>query len=124
MPLNLMQKILSRASGIAIPKPGQVLIVEVDAVMISEALGPPFFEKQFQALGARLFDPDKIVVIIDHYSPAATLKQAEHNRITQDWARRNGVKHFYMHCGPNPQIMAEKGFFQPGTVVVGKDSHT
>ncbi len=124
MPLNLIQKILSRASGIAIPKPGQVLIVEVDAVMISEALGPPFFEKQFQALGARLFDPDKIVVIIDHYSPAATLKQAEHNRITQDWARRNGVKHFYMHCGPNPQIMAEKGFFQPGTVVVGNDSHT
>ena len=29
-----------------------------------------------------------------------------------------------MHCGPNPQVMAEEGFFQPGTVVVGNDSHT
>jgi 3-isopropylmalate/(R)-2-methylmalate dehydratase large subunit len=124
MPLNLIQMIIGRASGEKEPLPGQVHVVSVDAVMISEALGPPFFTEQFEALDARLFDPDKVVVIIDHYSPAATIHQAEHNRITQQWVRRTGARHFFMHCGPNPQVMAEQGFFQPGTIVVGNDSHT
>jgi len=124
MALTLVQKILRQAAEKLIPKPGDILVARVSAVMISEGLGPKFFNNEFQALGAHLFDPEKIVVIIDHYSPAATIKQAEFNRYTQDWAHRHGVKHFYMHCGPNPQVMAEEGFFQPGTIVVGNDSHT
>jgi 3-isopropylmalate/(R)-2-methylmalate dehydratase large subunit len=124
MPLTLVQKILRRTTKNPHPRPGDISIANVSAVMISEALGPKFFDDEFRALGGKLFDPDKVVVIIDHYSPAATIKQAEFNRYTQDWATRNGVKHFYMNCGPNPQVMAEEGFFQPGTIVVGNDSHT
>lgn len=71
-----------------------------------------------------MWDSDKVVVVVDHYSPAATIKQAEFSRFTQDWAYRYGIKHLYMHCGPNAQVMAEQGFCQPGTVVVGNDSHT
>jgi 3-isopropylmalate/(R)-2-methylmalate dehydratase large subunit len=92
--------------------------------MISEALGPKFFDAEYIKLGGRLFDKDKVVVVVDHYSPAATIEQAEFNRYTEDWAIRNGVEHFCRDCGPNPQVMAEGGFFQPGTVVVGNDSHT
>lgn len=124
MTLTLVQKILSRATGNPLPKPGDRLVVKVDVVMISEALGPKFIDVDFQTLGGHLFDADKVVVIIDHYSPAGTIKQAEMNRFTQDWANRHGIRYFYMHCGPNPQVMAEEGFFQPGTVVVGNDSHT
>ena len=124
MGLTMVQKILRQSAGVAIPHPGDILVSEVSAVMISEGLGPKFFDKEFQALGGKLFDPEKIVLVIDHYSPAATIQQAEFNRYTQDWAYRHGVKHIYMHCGPNPQVMAEEGFFQPGTVVVGNDSHT
>jgi 3-isopropylmalate/(R)-2-methylmalate dehydratase large subunit len=124
MGLTLVQKILHRFSGTEPPKPGDLLVAEVSAVMISEALGPKFFDAQFMKLGGRLFDNEKVVVVVDHYSPAATIEQAEFNRYTEDWAIRNGVKHFCRDCGPNPQVMAEGGFFQPGTVVVGNDSHT
>jgi 3-isopropylmalate/(R)-2-methylmalate dehydratase large subunit len=124
MGLTIVQQILSRATGNPMPRPGDILIATVDVVMISEALGPKFFDHEIQALGDHVFDPEKVVVIVDHYSPAATINQAEFNRFTQDWADRHGISHFYMHCGPNPQVMAEQGFYQPGTVVVGNDSHT
>lgn len=124
MGLTIVQKILGRFSGTASPRVGDLVVAEVSAVMISEALGPKFFDPEYVRLGGRLFDRDKVVVVIDHYSPAASIEQAEFNRYTEDWAVRNKVKHFYRDCGPNPQVMAEGGFFQPGTIVVGNDSHT
>jgi homoaconitase/3-isopropylmalate dehydratase large subunit len=63
MGLNLVEKILSNASGIKNPVPGDVVIADLSAVMISEALGPIFFHDEFETLGGRLFDPDKVVVI-------------------------------------------------------------
>ena len=124
MGLTLIQKILSKATGKKSPQPGEILIARVDIVMVSEAVGPKFFNDDFKTLGGHLFDPERVIVIIDHYSPPATIQQAEFNRFTQEWAHQLGVKHIYLHCGPNPQVMAEEGFYQPGTIVVGNDSHT
>lgn len=124
MCLTMAQKILKTATGNPSPKPGDILMAKVSAVMISEAVGPVFFDSDFQALGGKFFDPEKIVGIIDHYSPAATIAQADLNRFTRDWFHKHGIKHLYSDCGPNPQVMAEEGFFQPGTLVVGCDSHT
>lgn len=124
MGLTMVQKILRDNLEGKIPIPGDILTLQTAAVMISEAVGPIFFDKDFQALGGSFFDTDKIVGILDHYSPAGTIKQAEINRFTLDWFYRNGVKHLFLDCGPNPQVMAERGFYQPGTIVVGNDSHT
>ncbi len=124
MGLTMAQKILKASTGDKLVAPGDILIAEVSAVMISEALGPNFFDKDFQALGGEVFDPEKIIGVIDHYSPAATIAQADLNRFTREWFHRHGIRNIYADCGPNPQVMAEKGFFQPGTLVVGNDSHT
>lgn len=70
MGLTLAQKILRTATNTSQPTPGDILTAEVSAVMISEALGPKFFYREFEALGDMFFDPDKIVGVIDHYSPA------------------------------------------------------
>lgn len=121
---TIAQKILQKATGEKNPKVNDVLIANVSAVMISEALGPMFFSDEFDALGKKLFDPDRVVFVIDHYSPSATIKQADLNRFTIDWFRKHGGKKMFVNCGPNPQVMAEKGFFFPGTLVVGNDSHT
>jgi 3-isopropylmalate/(R)-2-methylmalate dehydratase large subunit len=124
MGFTMVQKILQKVTGNPLPMPGDILVGKVSAVMISEALGPIFFDDDFKALGGNFFNPDKIVCIIDHYSPAATIKQADLNRLTLNWFNNHGCKNLYADCGPNPQVMAEEGFFQPGTLVVGNDSHT
>lgn len=82
MGLTLSQKIISAATNITQPDPGDILTADVSVVMISEALGPKFFKHDFQALGDKFFDTDKIVGIIDHYSPASTIAQADLNRFT------------------------------------------
>ena len=124
MGMTLVQKILQPFTGGSRPEPGDFLIARTSAVMITEGLGPTYFEEEFRLLGNRVFDGDRIVVVIDHYSPAATIKQAEVNRYTREWAAAQGIERLYANCGPNPQIMSEEGFFQPGTVVAGNDSHT
>jgi 3-isopropylmalate/(R)-2-methylmalate dehydratase large subunit len=124
MGLTLSQKIISAATNITRPEPGDILTADISVVMISEALGPVFLQHDFKALGDKFFDADKIVGVIDHYSPASTIAQADLNRFTVNWFREHGAKHLFFDCGPNPQVMAETGFFQPGTLVVGNDSHT
>jgi 3-isopropylmalate/(R)-2-methylmalate dehydratase large subunit len=121
---TIAQKILKSASGDPHVAPGDILIAEVSALMISEALGPKFFKADFDRLGGSVFDSEKIVGVIDHYSPAATIAQADLNRFARQWFSQTGIRHLYENCGPNPQVMAEKGFFQPGSLVVGNDSHT
>lgn len=121
---TITQKILQRASEEGNARVDNVVIARASAVMISEALGPKFFSDRFAALGKPVFDPDRVVCVIDHYSPSATIWQADLNRFTIDWFRKHGGKNLFVNCGPNPQVMAEKGFFLPGTLVVGNDSHT
>jgi 3-isopropylmalate/(R)-2-methylmalate dehydratase large subunit len=121
---TIAQKILQKASGDKKVTVNDVLIANVATVMISEALGPHFFANEFHALGKKLFDADRIVCVIDHYSPSATIWQADINRVTIDWFRAQGGKRMFVNCGPNPQVMAEQGYFLPGTLVVGNDSHT
>ncbi|MGO9712008.1 MAG: aconitase family protein, partial [Polyangiaceae bacterium] len=71
-----------------------------------------------------LWDKDKVVIISDHYTPAATAKQAGIVKFTRDWAREHGIANYYELEGPCHQVMVERGHVLPGQVVLGTDSHT
>ncbi|HNS25808.1 MAG TPA: 3-isopropylmalate dehydratase large subunit, partial [Methanobacteriaceae archaeon] len=61
----------------------------------------------------------------DHNVPANNAGSAEFQRITREFAREQGIKNIYTHGeGICHQILPEKGYIKPGTVVVGADSHT
>lgn len=65
-----------------------------------------------------------MVIVSDHYTPPASIKQAEIVKFTRDWAKEHGIENYYEFKGPCHQILAENGHVIPGTVVVGTDSHT
>jgi 3-isopropylmalate/(R)-2-methylmalate dehydratase large subunit len=75
-------------------------------------------------LGDKIWDKEKVVVISDHYSPAATISQAEILKFTRDWARQYGISRYFEGQGPCHQVLAEQGYDLPGTLMVGTDSHT
>jgi 3-isopropylmalate/(R)-2-methylmalate dehydratase large subunit len=124
MGMTLAEKILARSSNSTSVRPGDIVWAKVQTAMMDDILGPRIeIAEKFKKLNVPIWDRQKVVVIIDHYSPAANVKQAEIIKFTRDWAIANQVR-YYEGEGPCHQLLAEKGYNVPGTVVVGTDSHT
>ncbi|WP_270421603.1 3-isopropylmalate dehydratase large subunit [Acidaminococcus massiliensis] len=125
MGLTLSEKILSKASGVGNVKAGDIVWVHVDRAMMDDILGPRVeIADNLKKLGVPIWNPNKVVVISDHYTPPANIKQANIVKFTREWASKNGIKNYFEFEGPCHQVMMDKRFALPGTVVVGTDSHT
>lgn len=124
---TMSEKIIARAARLPEAEvcSGRIVWVNIDKAMMDDILGPRVeIAERMQEIKDQVWDPDKVVIISDHYTPPASVKQAEIVKFTRDWAADHGVENYYEFVGPCHQIMAEKGHVLPGTVVLGTDSHT
>ncbi|MFZ5762156.1 MAG: 3-isopropylmalate dehydratase large subunit [Thermodesulfobacteriota bacterium] len=101
-------------------------ILDLDVVMCHE-ITTPIAVTDLEARGMdRVFDPDKIKVVIDHVTPSKDSKTATQAKILRDWARRHKIRDFF-DVGRNGvchALFPEKGFIRPGYTVIMGDSHT
>ena len=121
---TLAQKIFD-AHEVDRPAAG-VRVLSLDRVFCHE-ITTPIAVNDLAATGRdRVFDRDKIKVVIDHVSPAKDSKTAEQGKTLRDWVRRHGIKDFFdIGCnGVCHAIFPEKGFVRPGFTVIMGDSHT
>ncbi|MDA8135479.1 MAG: 3-isopropylmalate dehydratase large subunit [Desulfobacteraceae bacterium] len=105
---------------------GDVDVLRLDRVFCHEITTPTAIEDLVARGKDRVFDPDKIKVVIDHVSPAKDSKTALQGKILRDWARRHGIRDFF-DIGRNGvchALFPEKGFVRPGFTIIMGDSHT
>jgi 3-isopropylmalate/(R)-2-methylmalate dehydratase large subunit len=105
---------------------GDMHIIRLDAVFCHEITSPMAINDLIQRGKDKVFDPDKIKVVIDHVSPAKDSKTALQGKILRDWARRHQITDFF-DIGRNGvchALFPEKGFVRPGFTVTMGDSHT
>lgn len=122
---TISEKILANASGNSNISAGDICWVKVDKAMMDDILGPRVeIADNLKKQGLPVWDPDKVVIVSDHYTPPANIKQANIVKYTRDWAKANQVQNYYEFAGPCHQVMVDKGHVRPGTVIVGTDSHT
>ncbi|MEM1538833.1 MAG: homoaconitase large subunit [Candidatus Bathyarchaeia archaeon] len=123
--MNITQKILAQASGRKEVAPKEIVEAKVDVVMVNDLTGPLAVEA-FKKIGVpRVWDNKKIVIILDHLAPANSEKAAELHRIMRNFAWEQGIEGFYdVGEGVCHQVMVEKGYVKPGSLIVGADSHT
>ena len=122
---TLAEKILARASGLERVVPGQIVEGSVDLAMMHEQGAQTVLP--FHQMGAeKVWDPDRVVVALDHWVPASTEGAAVLHRILRKFAAEVGLPHFYDvgNHGICHQILAENGWVVPGDLAVGTDSHT
>jgi 3-isopropylmalate/(R)-2-methylmalate dehydratase large subunit len=124
MDMTISEKILARASGKKFVTPGEIIDAEVDAAMSHD--NAALVSKVFGEIGIKnVWNPDKIVIILDHRVPANNIKAAEAHKKIRDFIRKQKIKHFYdAGEGICHQVMIEKGHARPGMLIVGTDSHT
>ncbi|MDR3671202.1 MAG: 3-isopropylmalate dehydratase large subunit [Holophaga sp.] len=122
---TMSEKMLARAAGVAEASAGDILWVSVDKAMMDDVLGPRVeIAEKLKQFQDRVWDPERVVIISDHYTPPANIKQAEIVKFTRDWAQSHGIDHYHEFVGPCHQILAEFGHVLPGTILLGTDSHT
>ena len=132
MGMTLVEKILSRATGQATVKAGDVVEPRVDLAMSHEnaALVINQFQEIYQGTGLepRVWDPDRIVLVFDHRVPAESAKTATNQKKVREFVAQQGIQKFHDIRGDEGgichQILPENGYILPGQVVVGTDSHT
>ncbi|GAB4347278.1 MAG: 3-isopropylmalate dehydratase large subunit [Oricola sp.] len=123
MKTTLAQKIIARAAGRECVTPGEIVTARVDLVMIHDSGGPRRVEPILKELGVGLFDPQKVVLISDHFVPGETEEGARILELTRQWAKKRGVS-FHDGEGICHVVLPERGHLRPGMFVVGGDSHS
>ncbi len=124
--MNIIEKILARASNKEKVAPGEIVKAKIDVAMIHDLTGPLTIES-FQKIGAdKVWDSQRIIIILDHIVPASSVKSAELHRTMRNFAEQQRINNFYDvgQGGVCHQVMPEKGYVKPGEVIVGADSHT
>ena len=132
MGMTVAEKILARASGRPSVTAGDVVEPRVDLAMSHEnaALVMNQFREVFEGtgLGATVWDPEKIAIVLDHRVPAESAKTATNQKRIREFVAAQGITKFHDvradQGGICHQILAENGYVLPGYVVVGTDSHT
>ena len=120
---TVIEKIIRNNVGKTV-KPGDIVTVNVDRVMIHDIF-IPFVAEKFEEMGfTKLWDPDKAVLIYDHLVPASQLDDTRHFHAGDAFARKYGMKNVHRSDGICHQLMTEAGYVKPGNIVFGTDSHT
>lgn len=123
MSATLAEKIIARACGRDAVRAGEILTARLDLLMMHDSGGPRRVASRLEKLGARVWDPDKVVVVSDHFVPSVDIESAEILAMTRRWAQQQGVTHYDM-LGICHVVLQEHGHVQPGMFCVGGDSHS
>lgn len=123
MGATIIEKIIRNNIGKEV-KPGDIVTVNVDRVMIHDIF-IPFVASKFEEMGfKKLWDPDKVVLIYDHLVPASQVDDTRHFRVGNEFVEKYGMKNIHRSDGICHQLMTEAGYVKPGNIVFGTDSHT
>ena len=126
--MTIAEKILARASGKASVKANDFVTAKVDLAMMPSGL--PGAIRLLTRAGIaekdiKLWDPEKVVIALDHGVPATTATAAEAQKRAREMAKKYGMKYFYdVQEGICHQVIHEKGHIVPGMLITGQDSHT
>lgn len=125
-PMTLAEKILAYKLKVSKVEPGELIEVPVDLTLANDITAPLAIKTFEETRINKLFDAEKVVLVMDHFTPNKDIKSAEQVRICREFARKYGIKHYYEggNCGIEHVLLPELGLTFPGDIIIGADSHT
>ena len=126
MSMTMTQKILAAHAGLNEVKAGDLIEAKLDLVLGNDVTAPVAVSIFEQAGFERVFDPERIAIVLDHYTPCKDIKSAQLCQTARNFARKHAILHFYDvgQAGIEHALLPEKGIAAPGDCIVGADSHT
>jgi 3-isopropylmalate/(R)-2-methylmalate dehydratase large subunit len=124
--MTLAEKILGAHADREEVRAGQFIEAAVD-IVLSNDITAPIAIREFERLGVeRVFDPQRVVMVADHFVPNKDIRSAEQSLAMRRFAQAQGLPHHFDvgRMGIEHVLLPEQGLVVPGDVVVGADSHT
>jgi 3-isopropylmalate/(R)-2-methylmalate dehydratase large subunit len=118
---TITEKILANASYKKEVAPGDFVVADVSYVMAHDSTAPLAIEA-FHSITDTVFNPDRVIIVFDHFFPPPTIAGASLHQKTRKFITDQKISGFFTN-GVCHQILVEQ-FVSPGDVVVGADSHT
>lgn len=124
-PMTMAEKILAAHAGLDEVRPGQLIECDLDLVLANDVTAPIAI-KTCRQISDTVWDPNRVVLVPDHYVPNKDIKSAEQAKIVRDFAHDQGVTHYYeVGCmGVEHALLPEQGVVGAGDLIIGADSHT
>ena len=124
--MTITQKILAAHCESEKIEAGELIKVKTDLVLGNDITSPVAIN-EFEKYGFdKVFDKDKIALVMDHFAPNKDIKAAEQCKQCRDFANKHDIKHYYDvgDMGVEHALLPEKGLIAPGELIIGADSHT
>jgi len=126
MAMTVTEKIIAAHAGRKAVKPGELVNVKVDVVLANDITAPGAI-LEFKKIGvAKVFDPQKVVIIPDHFTPNKDIASAEQAKFVRQFAKEQNLVNYFEvgRMGIEHALLPEVGLVVPGDLVIGADSHT
>ena len=122
----MTQKILAAHAGLESITAGDLIEAKLDLVLGNDVTTPVAVDVFKEAGFTKVFDNEKIAIVLDHYTPCKDIKSAELCKKARDFAKEQNITHFYDVgiVGIEHALIPEKGLAGPGDCIIGADSHT
>jgi homoaconitate hydratase family protein len=122
--MHALEKILAVHAGLEQVKTGEIVNCQVDIAGIND-LYPQAMYSFLEIGGKQVKYPGRVLIFLDHYAPASTIRQADNQKQFRDFAKAQGIAGLQeVNEGVCHQVMADKGYSAPGKLFVVTDSHT
>lgn len=122
----MAEKILAAHAGLEEVVPGQLVECDLDLVLANDVTAPIAIKKVAEIGVDKVFDPTRVLLVPDHYTPNKDIAAAEQAKITRDFAKAQGITHYWeVGCvGVEHALLPEQGVVGAGDLIIGADSHT
>ena len=126
MGMTMTQKILADHAGLESVVAGQLISAKLDIVLGNDITTPVAINEFKKAGFEKVFDKDKIAVVLDHFVPNKDIKAAEQSKQCREFSCSHCISHFYDvgKMGIEHALLPEQGVVTAGDCIIGADSHT
>ncbi len=126
MGMTMTQKILAAHAGLDSVVAGQLIEADIDLALANDITGPVAIRELAKAGMDKVFDREKVALVMDHFTPNKDIKSAEQCKECREFAKKHDLVNFFDvgNMGIEHALLPEQGIVAAGDLVIGADSHT
>ena len=124
--MTITEKILAKHAGLESVTPGEIINTKIDVGLGNDITAPIAIDEFRKHGGTRVLDPEKLVLVPDHFTPNKDIASAEQCQRLRRFAQEQNLPHYFEQgeVGIEHALLPEQGLVLPGDVIIGADSHT
>ncbi len=119
------QKLFAVATGLEDIKAGMLISMNTDLILGNDITSPIAIDEMSKVTDS-VFDPSRIVLVLDHFVPAKDIASAMQCKKVREFAKNQGIENFFDvgKMGIEHALLPEIGLIKPNSIIIGADSHT